>query len=164
MAVARGLAPGPQAGPRHPARCACRDDSGAEARGPGGRDAPPARGLPRDRGADAQRPRRGRGTAARRRRRVRGRRHSRLPRPPRRRPTRMGGTTMNLSSPFFTWTCLFPDDASYQFAPHTTWAREGGSAADSSANANANAVLVTSDRPATDLPDLDDFADRKSVV
>lgn len=65
---------------------------------------------------------------------------------------------MNLSDRFFTWTCLFPDDSSYQFAPHTTWAHEGGSAAGSSANANGNAVFVTSDRPTTDLPDLDAFA------
>jgi len=58
---------------------------------------------------------------------------------------------MNASSPFFSWTCLFPADTSYEFAPHTAWAREaGGSRA-------RGDVFVTSDRSSAALPDLDSY-------
>jgi hypothetical protein len=63
---------------------------------------------------------------------------------------------MNPADPFFTWTCLFPEDASYRFAPHTTWAREGG--ADFGSTPNGNSVYVTANARVTDLPHLDTFA------
>ena len=54
------------------------------------------------------------------------------------------------SAPFFSWTCLFPQDASYRFAPHTQWAREGGG----SFGGGGGAVYVTSGPSPAALPDL----------
>ena len=62
---------------------------------------------------------------------------------------------MNSSAPFFSWTCLFPDDTSYQCAPHTDWARDG----DQSRVGNGHAsVLVTAGQHRADLPDLSSYA------
>ena len=63
---------------------------------------------------------------------------------------------MNASAPFFSWTCLFPDDASYRFAPHTPWAGEVGQSL--GGDGSGGAVFVTADQLAADLPDLTPYA------
>ena len=63
---------------------------------------------------------------------------------------------MNTTAPFFSWTCLFPDDACYHFAQHTAWAREG--IQPRGGGDQGPAVFVTAGQPAAALPDLGRFA------
>jgi hypothetical protein len=64
---------------------------------------------------------------------------------------------MNASAPFFSWTCLFPDDAAYQCTALGPWAEEY---CDPSGDAGGDRprVLVTADPCASQLPDLAPYA------
>ena len=60
---------------------------------------------------------------------------------------------MNLSQPFFSWTCLFPDEVAYRCAPHTTWARQDSGDRNGNGGTGTHTVYVTADRSAAELPD-----------
>jgi hypothetical protein len=63
---------------------------------------------------------------------------------------------MNASAPFFSWTCLFPDDTSYRCASHTDWAREA--CASRGGKGNGSRVFVTAGQALSDFPDLTSYA------
>lgn len=62
---------------------------------------------------------------------------------------------MIASERLFSWTCMFPEDASYRCAPNTSWTRESLKSAGGSRRGAD--VFVTADQPASELPDLTEY-------